>query len=171
MHAAEAALREVGLPDQPLAAIAKREEWLYLARRGSAVGTSPAGGREDESEPLRLGRDSPVLHVIQRIRDEAHRFAVTFHRGRRQRRALHSPLLEADGVGEATARRLLRRFGSLKAVRAASRQELTEASNARVAAAVWERLHRDAAQEREAEVGDRVGGGQRTTADPGPASR
>ncbi|MGB9610616.1 MAG: excinuclease ABC subunit UvrC [Bryobacteraceae bacterium] len=110
LRAAAAALEEVGVLNQPLAAIAKREEILYVY------------GREDE--PVMLDRASPVLHLIQMIRDEAHRFAVTFHRQRRDARTLKSELLEIPGIGPKTVEKLLKELGSLAAVRAASEEEL-----------------------------------------------
>ncbi|MDP9263913.1 MAG: excinuclease ABC subunit UvrC [Acidobacteriota bacterium] len=103
LHAAAQALESLQIVHQPLAAIAKREEIIYVH------------GQEDE--PLALDRHSPVLHLIQRIRDESHRFAVTFHRKRRQMRDRASELLEIPGVGESTRRRLLEHFGSLQAVK------------------------------------------------------
>ncbi len=110
LHAAAAALEELGILNQPLAAIAKREEILYVL------------GREDE--PVMLDRSSPVLHLIQMIRDEAHRFAVSFHRQRRDARTLKSALLEIPGIGPKTAEKLLKELGSLAAVQAASEEEL-----------------------------------------------
>jgi excinuclease ABC subunit C len=106
LHAAAQALESLQIVHQPLAAIAKREEIIYVH------------GQEDE--PLALDRHSPVLHLIQRIRDESHRFAVSFHRKRRQMRDRASELLEIPGVGESTRRRLLEHFGSVQAVKAAS---------------------------------------------------
>jgi excinuclease ABC subunit C len=103
LHAAAQALESLQIVHQPLAAIAKREEIIYVH------------GQEDE--PLVLERHSPVLHLIQRIRDESHRFALTFHRKRRQMRDRSSELLEIPGVGESTRRRLLEHFGSLQAVK------------------------------------------------------
>ncbi|HEV2021709.1 MAG TPA: excinuclease ABC subunit UvrC [Terriglobales bacterium] len=105
LHAAAQALESLQIVHQPLAAIAKREEIIYVH------------GQEDE--PLALDRHSPVLHLIQRIRDESHRFAVTFHRKRRQMRDRASELLEIPGIGETTRRRLLEHFGSVQAVKAA----------------------------------------------------
>jgi len=127
LHAAAKALHDLGITGQPLAALAKREEVLYIAGR--------------ESQPLRLDAHSPVLHLVQMIRDEAHRFAISFHRQRRQRRTLRSPLREIPGVGEAATRRLLRRFGSLRAVQAAGQPELAEVLNRRQVAALWAHLH------------------------------
>jgi excinuclease ABC subunit C len=99
LHAAAKALEKLAIINQPLASIAKKEEILYVL------------GREDE--PIVLERHSPVLHLIQQIRDETHRFAVTFHRQRRSSRRLRTSLTEIPGVGEKTARKLLRRFGSV----------------------------------------------------------
>jgi excinuclease ABC subunit C len=103
LHAAAAALEEIGLMTQPLASIAKREEIIYVH------------GQEDD--PVVLDRRSPVLHVIQKIRDESHRFAVTYHRKRRQMRDRTSELDEIPGVGTITRQRLLEHFGSVRALK------------------------------------------------------
>ena len=105
LHAAAEALASLEIINQPLAAIAKREEIIYVF------------GQEDE--PVALDHHSPVLHLVQLIRDEAHRFAVTFHRKRRQMRDRSTELLNIPGVGERTTRRLLEHFGSLQAVKQA----------------------------------------------------
>jgi excinuclease ABC subunit C len=105
LHAAAEALEALEIINQPLAAIAKREEILYIYGQ--------------EKDPVALDHHSPVLHLIQLIRDEAHRFAVTFHRKRRQMRDRSTELLEIPGVGESTTRRLLEHFGSLQAVKQA----------------------------------------------------
>ena len=85
LHAAADALEELGITDQPLASIAKREEWIYVY------------GQEDE--PIILDKFSPILHLVQTIRDEAHRFAVTFHRTRRNAQRLTSELHDIPGIG------------------------------------------------------------------------
>jgi excinuclease ABC subunit C len=103
LHAAAEALALLQIINQPLAAIAKREEIIYVF------------GQEDE--PVVLDHHNPVLHLVQLIRDEAHRFAVTFHRKRRQMRDRSTELREVPGVGESTTRRLLQHFGSLQAVK------------------------------------------------------
>lgn len=113
LHAAAGALEALGVLNQPLAAIAKREEILYVY------------GAEDE--PIVLDHRSPVLHLVQMIRDEAHRFAVTFHRSRRDARTFTSELNAIPGVGPRTVEKLLKRFGSLAAVKAASEVELAGA--------------------------------------------
>jgi len=111
LHAAADALEKLEIINQPLAAIAKREEILYVYGQ--------------EKDPIALDHHSPVLHLIQMIRDEAHRFAVTFHRKRRQIRDRSTELLEVPGVGERTSRRLLEHFGSLQAVKQADTAALS----------------------------------------------
>ncbi|MES2392612.1 MAG: excinuclease ABC subunit UvrC [Acidobacteriota bacterium] len=106
LHAAADALNELGLTTQPLASIAKREEIIYVH------------GQEDD--PVVLDRRSPVLHVIQKIRDESHRFAVTYHRKRRQMRDRTSELDAIPGVGAITRQRLLEHFGSVRALKQAA---------------------------------------------------
>ncbi len=124
LHAAAEALQELGLAAQPLAAIAKREELIYVLGQ--------------ESEPIRLDRSSPVLHLIQTIRDEAHRFAVTFHRARRTAVRLTTELAEIKGIGPRTIEKLLRHFGSAARVRTASLEELTKIIGKSAAARVAE---------------------------------
>jgi excinuclease ABC subunit C len=128
LHAAQAALDELNIVDQPLASIAKREEIIYIA------------GREDE--PVILDRRSPILRLIQQIRDESHRFAIRFHRERRMRRHRTSELTEVPGVGPSTVRKLLEHFGSVKRTRAASLEELGEVANRTQAAAIWDHFHK-----------------------------
>ena len=111
LHAAAEALEALGIINQPLAAIAKREEIIYVYGQ--------------ENEPVVLDHHSPVLHLIQLIRDEAHRFAVTFHRKRRQMRDRSTELLEIPGVGASATRRLLEHFGSVQAVRQADTAALS----------------------------------------------
>ncbi len=124
LHAAARALEELGLATQPLASIAKREEILYLF------------GQEDE--PIVLDHHSPVLLLIQQIRDEAHRFAITFHRKRRQMRDRVTELRDVPGVGELTTRRLLQHFGSLHAVKQANYAALTSVVSGKQADAILE---------------------------------
>ncbi|HVR72468.1 MAG TPA: excinuclease ABC subunit UvrC [Vicinamibacteria bacterium] len=126
LGAAMEALAELGVGHQPLASLAKREEVLFLPGRDA---------------PVRLPRSSPVLQLVQRVRDEAHRFAVGFHRRTRARRTLHSELDEIPGVGPARRRKLLSRFGSLRGVRAASLAELAASVGAATAARIRARLH------------------------------
>jgi excinuclease ABC subunit C len=111
LHAAAQALDSLQIINQPLASIAKREEILYIY------------GQEDD--PCVLDRHSPVLHLIQQIRDETHRFAVTFHRLRRGKRQTQTALNDIPGVGPQTARRLLRQFGSIANVQRAGVEGLS----------------------------------------------
>ena len=124
LAAAVAALEDLGLESQPVAAIAKKEEVLFVK------------GREDL--PIRLPMESPVLHLVQTMRDEAHRFAVTYHRKRRDLRDYHSELDEIPGIGEVRKKVLLRAFGSLERVRQAGYEELAPYVGPRAAARILE---------------------------------
>ncbi len=124
LHAAVEALEALGIINQSVAAIAKREEIIYVV------------GQEDE--PVYLDRFSPVLHLMQKVRDEAHRFAVAFHRKRRDSRRLSSVLLEIPGIGEKTARKLLRTLGSLRRIETSSLDDLQKV----VGQVQAERIHR-----------------------------
>lgn len=127
LHAAAEALDELAIINQPLASIAKREEILYVL------------GREDE--PIALDHHSPVLHLIQQIRDETHRFAVTFHRQRRAKRRVRTELIEIPGVGPRTAQRLLRRFGSVARLRRLTVDEIAAEVPLVQAQRVFDALH------------------------------
>lgn len=118
LHAAEASLHALGLDQQERASLAKKEELVY--RPGSA-------------EPLRIPKSSPVLQLLQRIRDEAHRFAITYHRALRAKRTLQTELTQIPGVGEATAKKLLQAFGSVQAVREADAEKIAAAVGAAAA--------------------------------------
>jgi excinuclease ABC subunit C len=111
LHAAAQALEALQIINQPMASIAKKEEILYVL------------GQEDE--PIVLERHNPVLHLIQQIRDETHRFAVSFHRQRRGARQTKTALLDIPGIGRVTAQRLLQRFGSVANLQRASQEELS----------------------------------------------
>ena len=127
LHAAAEALELLGITTQPLASIAKREEIIYLY------------GQEDE--PIVLDRRSPVLHLVQRIRDESHRFAVTYHRKRREIRDRESDLLTIPGVGPQTRNRLVAHFGSLRGVQGASQEALASVVAPHLAAAIYDYFH------------------------------
>src|ERR1700761_1867175 len=127
LHAAAEALELLGITTQPLASIAKREEIIYLY------------GQEDE--PIVLDRRSPVLHLVQKIRDESHRFAVTYHRKRREIRDRESELLSIPGVGPQTRNRLVAHFGSVRGVQGASQQALASVVAPHLAAAIYEYFH------------------------------
>jgi len=111
LHAAAQALESLQIINQPTASIAKKEEILYVL------------GQEDE--PVILDRHSPVLQLIQQIRDETHRFAVTFHRQRREAKQTKTALLEIPGIGPRTSQTLLQRYGSVANLRRAGIEELT----------------------------------------------
>jgi excinuclease ABC subunit C len=111
LHAAAQALDALQIINQPLASIAKKEEILYVL------------GQEDE--PIVLERHSPVLHLIQQIRDETHRFAITFHRQRRGKRQTETALNNIPGVGPWTAQKLLKEFGSIANIRRAGVEKLS----------------------------------------------
>jgi excinuclease ABC subunit C len=132
LHAAAAALESLGLTTQPLASIAKREEIIYLY------------GQEDD--PVVLDRRSPVLHLIQRIRDESHRFAITYHRKRREMRDRDSELLGIPGVGARTRQRLLEHFGSLRSVSTASLESLSAVVPPKTAEQIHTHFHPAEAQ-------------------------
>jgi excinuclease ABC subunit C len=121
-------LDELGL-DIPVIGLAKRLEEVYLP---------------GQPEPLRITRGSEALFVLQHVRDEAHRFAVDYHRRLRERRAMASPLDEVPGIGPARKKALLRRFGSLARLSRASEEEIAATPDVgpRLAAEVVARLHR-----------------------------
>jgi len=126
LHAAAAALEKLEIINQPVASIAKKEEILYVLGR--------------EHEPIVLDRHSPILHVIQQIRDETHRFAVTFHRLRRSKARIKTTLLDIPGIGEQTARKLLRKFGSVTRLRQLEVSELAEVLSRTQAQRVYDHL-------------------------------
>ena len=128
LHTAAEALEKLEIINQPLAAIAKREEILYVFGQ--------------EKDPIALDHHSPVLHLIQQIRDEAHRFAVTFHRKRRQMRDRSTELLEIPGVGVSTTRRLLEHFGSVQAVKQADAAALSAVVTRVQAEAIRSHFHK-----------------------------
>ena len=124
LHAAYEALEAIGVTLQPLASIAKREEIIYV--------------HGQESDPIVLDRRSPVLHLVQKIRDESHRFAVTYHRKRREIRDRDSELDRIPGVGSRTRQRLLEHFGSVRGIREAAPDALKAVVNAAMAAKIRE---------------------------------
>ena len=139
LSAAADALREIGAYGRfPLIGLAKRLEEVFFP---------------GDSAPLHIPKASTSLQLLQRIRNEAHRFAVTFQRTQRKKRTLHTSLREIDGVGEKTAQKLIRRFGSVKRVEAAGEEALREAvgaATARKIAAFFEAKRGDATSQRSA---------------------
>ena len=127
LHAAAEALESLGFTSQPLASIAKKEEVIYLYG--------------NEEEPVVLDRRSPVLHLVQLIRDESHRFAVGYHRQRRAMRDRDSELLNIPGVGAQTRQRLLTHFGSLRDVQQATAESLAAVVPRKTAETIWRHFH------------------------------
>ena len=125
LNAAMAAVDSLGL-NLSLAALAKREELVWLP---------------GESEPLRLKPNEPAHLALRQARDEAHRFSVARHRKRRAKRTLATELLAVSGVGPGRSRTLLKRFGSVKKVQAATLDELQRVLGPRLGKHVWEQLH------------------------------
>jgi excinuclease ABC subunit C len=123
LSAGQAALSDAGLLQIPIAALAKEREELFVPAR---------------PDPIVLPRTSQGLYLVQRIRDEAHRFAVTYHQKVRAKRAVRSVLDDVEGVGPARKRALLRRFGSVRAMRDAPLADL--AAVAGVSTALAERI-------------------------------
>jgi len=132
LHAAAQALESLQIINQPVASIAKKEEILYVL------------GQEDE--PIVLERHSPVLHLIQHIRDETHRFAVTFHRQRRGRRQTETALSEIPGVGVKTAQKLLKEFGSVANIQRAGLEKLSSVISRKSAEKILSQLGASAPQ-------------------------
>jgi len=129
LAAAYAGLRTVGLERLVAIGLAKEEELIFT---------------RDRAEGIALPRESQALRLLQRVRDEAHRFAVTFHRAARSMRDLHSALDDVPGIGPRRRRALLTRFGSLAGVRRATREELASVVGAKAAAAVIDYFARTA---------------------------
>ena len=124
LNAALSALRDMGVADQPIFGLAKKLEEIY---------------RPDRPEPVRLPPGSPALHLIQRVRDEAHRFAVGFHRTLRGKHMSESALDGIPGVGPKRKRSLLSRLGSVEAMRRLDPPEL--AARGGIPRAVAEAIH------------------------------
>jgi excinuclease ABC subunit C len=120
-----AVLAELGL-DIPAVGLAKRLEEVYVSGSG---------------EPISIEKGRESLYLLQRVRDEAHRFAVTYHRKLRTKRMIDSILDEVEGIGPARKKALVREFGSLKGIRAASKGDLAGVVPDRVAETLWETLH------------------------------
>jgi excinuclease ABC subunit C len=130
-----AVLEELGLEEIPVAALAKRFEEVY---------------RPGDPEPIRIPRDSEALYLLQGVRDEAHRFAVTYHRNLRGKAMTRSALDDVPGLGPTRRKRLLKEFGSVKRLRALTQEDLVAIPwlPARVANALYVQLHGPALGER-----------------------
>jgi excinuclease ABC subunit C len=126
LNAALAALNKLGVEEIPIAGLAKREEEIYVP---------------DRDEPIRLDKHDPALQLLQMVRDETHRFAVSSHRRRRRKRTLHSELDDLPGIGGKRKRLLLERFGSVSAVKQASAQDLMNVLGRKVGQTLFDELH------------------------------
>jgi excinuclease ABC subunit C len=126
LNAAVNALNRLGIEEIPIAGLAKREEEIYVP---------------DREEPIRLERRDPALQLLQMVRDETHRFAVSSHRRRRSKRTLHSALDDFPGIGEKRRRLLIERFGSVSGVRQASAQDLVNVLGRKVGQSLYDELH------------------------------
>ena len=126
LNAAVNALNRLGIEEIAIAGLAKREEEIYVPER---------------EEPIRLERRDPALQLLQMVRDETHRFAVSSHRRRRSKRTLHSALDDLPGIGEKRRRLLIERFGSVSGVRQASAQDLINVLGRKVGQTLYEELH------------------------------
>ena len=126
LNAALTALNRLGIEGITIAGLAKREEEIYVP---------------DRQEPIRLDRHDPALQLLQMVRDETHRFAVSSHRRRRSKRMLHSELDDLPGIGEKRRRLLIERFGSVSGVKQASEQDLVNVLGRKVGRTLYEELH------------------------------
>ncbi len=126
LNAALAALNKLGVDEIPIAGLAKREEEIYVP---------------DRDEPIRLDRHDVALQLLQMVRDETHRFAVSSHRRRRAKRTLHSELDDLPGIGEKRKRLLFERFGSVSAIKQASPQDLINVLGRKVGQGLYDELH------------------------------
>jgi len=126
LNAALTALNRLGIEGLTVAGLAKREEEVYVP---------------DREEPIRLDRHDPALQLLQMVRDETHRFAVSSHRRRRSKRMLHSELDDLPGIGEKRRRLLIERFGSLSGVKQASEQDLINVLGRKVGKTLYGELH------------------------------
>jgi excinuclease ABC subunit C len=126
LNAALAALNKLGIEEIPIAGLAKREEEIYVP---------------DRDEPYRLEKREPALQLLQMVRDETHRFAVSSHRRRRSKRVLHSELDDLPGIGDKRRRLLIERFGSLSGVKQASAQDLVNVLGRKVGQNLYDELH------------------------------
>ncbi|HEY8131078.1 MAG TPA: excinuclease ABC subunit UvrC [Thermoanaerobaculia bacterium] len=128
LNAALTAVNRLGIEGITIAGLAKREEEIYVP---------------DRQEPIRLDRHDPALQLLQMVRDETHRFAVSSHRRRRSKRMLHSELDDLPGIGEKRRRLLIERFGSVSGVKQASEQDLINVLGRKVGKTLYGELHVD----------------------------
>jgi excinuclease ABC subunit C len=119
--------RELGLDSVPMASLAKENEEVFIP---------------GEPQPVYIAKDSPALHILQRARDEAHRFAISYHRKLRHKEGIASALDDIPGIGPRRKKALLKKFGSIEAIKEASSEEIsrTEGMTAALAQKVKEYL-------------------------------
>ncbi|MCC6658906.1 MAG: excinuclease ABC subunit C, partial [Rhodocyclaceae bacterium] len=134
VRTAREVLAELGLADLPAVGVTKGED------RKPGLDTLLLPGADS---PLALSSNDPALHLVQQIRDEAHRFAIAGHRARRAKARNHSRLEDIPGVGPAKRKRLLAQFGGLQGVRAATIEDLCriDGISRKLAEAIYNRLH------------------------------
>jgi excinuclease ABC subunit C len=132
LSSAREAMEEQAYDDIPTIGLAKRLEEVFLP---------------DRSEPVILADDDPALHLLQRIRDEAHRFAITFHRELRSKRMKHSTLDDIPGIGPTKQKALLEKFRSVPVLEQASVEEIAAVPGIgpRLARQIWEHFHGETA--------------------------
>jgi excinuclease ABC subunit C len=128
LSSAVEALTELNVKDQPILSLAKRLEEVFLPH---------------ESDPVPIPKSSSALRLLQQIRDEAHRFAVTFHRSLRDKRTLHTELDLIKGIGKKRAKELLETFGSVQGVKFATEEQLTETVGEKTAQKIREYFEMD----------------------------
>jgi excinuclease ABC subunit C len=127
LSSAVMALKEIGFFGQaPIVGLAKRLEEVFVP---------------GQSEPLMIPKTSSSLKLLQRVRDESHRFAITFHRKKRRKRTLQTELHQIDGIGNKTAEKLLRHFGSVKKIKQASMDDLKEVAGTKTGSTIYGFFH------------------------------
>ena len=127
LNAAVSVVRSLGLKDIPVISLAEKFEEVYV---------------EGQDDPVNIPKNSAALHLLQRIRDEAHRFALSYHRSLRKKSRLHSVLEEIPGIGEKRRKILIKHFGTVEAIKKSSLEELAriKGMNRRAAQNVLEYL-------------------------------
>jgi excinuclease ABC subunit C len=128
LSSAVESLRELNLQNHPIISLAKRLEEVYVP---------------DQSEPLPIPKSSSALRLLQQLRDEAHRFAITFHRSLRDKRTLQTELDLIEGIGKKRAKELLESFGSVQGVKFASAEQLAEVVGEKTAQKIKEYFESD----------------------------
>src|SRR5262249_17974955 len=126
LNAALDVLKKHNLNEQPIMGLAKREEEIFLPNR---------------SESIKLDERSPVRKLIQQVRDEAHRFAITFHRSLRSKRGMHMAMDDLEGIGPKRKTKLLQRFGSMQNLRNATLEQIQKEVGDKTGGRLYGLLH------------------------------